>query len=185
MALLEKKSTISVADAAKELAVPKVVIDEWVEFLEERGVIQITYKFTTPYINKKELTKTELDKKTKEFTGKKEGFVRKIETAYKSIDNAGDVVAKIKEEFGGLSKELDKDVVRIKTELETLQKYEQLKLNLDKDLIQAQNAFKADMKKIESAFPEYEVVGISAKFGTNMEEFYESLFRLSKKRKGR
>lgn len=40
---------------------------------------------------------------------------------------------------------------------------------------------KADIKKIESAFPEYDVVGISAKFGDNLEEFYESIFRLSKK----
>ena len=40
---------------------------------------------------------------------------------------------------------------------------------------------KADLKKVEAAFPEYDVVGISAKYGKNMEELYESLFRLSKK----
>jgi hypothetical protein len=40
---------------------------------------------------------------------------------------------------------------------------------------------KADIKKVEGAFPEYDVVGISAKFGKNMEEFYESLFSLAKK----
>jgi len=40
---------------------------------------------------------------------------------------------------------------------------------------------KADVKKFESTFPEYEIVGISAKEGTNMNEFYEALFRLSKK----
>ncbi len=40
---------------------------------------------------------------------------------------------------------------------------------------------KSDMKKIESAFPEYEVVGISARYGKNLEEFYESIFKLSKK----
>ena len=40
---------------------------------------------------------------------------------------------------------------------------------------------KTDIKKIEAAFPEYEVIGISAKFGDNLEEFYESIFRLSKK----
>lgn len=40
---------------------------------------------------------------------------------------------------------------------------------------------KADIKKVESAFPEFEVVGISAKFGKNLEEFYESVFKLSKK----
>ena len=40
---------------------------------------------------------------------------------------------------------------------------------------------KADIKKIEAAFPEYDVVGISAKKGKNLEEFYESVFKLSKK----
>lgn len=40
---------------------------------------------------------------------------------------------------------------------------------------------KADVKKVESTFPEYEVVGISAKEGLNMEEFYEALFKLAKK----
>ena len=40
---------------------------------------------------------------------------------------------------------------------------------------------KGSAKKIESAFPEYDVVGISAKYGKNLEEFYESVFNLSKK----
>tara|TARA_Y100000310_G_scaffold343645_1_gene452249 strand:+ start:2477 stop:3115 length:639 start_codon:yes stop_codon:yes gene_type:complete len=40
---------------------------------------------------------------------------------------------------------------------------------------------KSDVKKIEAAFPEYDVVGISAKKGKNMDEFYESVFRLAKK----
>ena len=40
---------------------------------------------------------------------------------------------------------------------------------------------KSDIKKIEAAFPEYEVIGLSAKFGKNIEEFYESVFRLAKK----
>ncbi len=37
------------------------------------------------------------------------------------------------------------------------------------------------VKKIEAAFPDYDVVGISAKYGKNLEEFYESIFKLSKK----
>ena len=40
---------------------------------------------------------------------------------------------------------------------------------------------KADIKIVQGAFPEYEVVGISAKNGDNIEEFYESLFKLVKK----
>ena len=40
---------------------------------------------------------------------------------------------------------------------------------------------KSDIKKVQAAFPEYDVVGISAKEGKNMEDFYESLFELSNK----
>jgi len=37
---------------------------------------------------------------------------------------------------------------------------------------------KADLKKIEAAFPQYKVLGISAEYGDNIENFYESLFEL-------
>lgn len=40
---------------------------------------------------------------------------------------------------------------------------------------------KADSKRIEAAFPDYEVVGISAKKRVSMDDFYEALFRLAKK----
>jgi len=35
---------------------------------------------------------------------------------------------------------------------------------------------KADIKKVQAAFPQYQVVGISAKKGKNIDQFYESLF---------
>lgn len=40
---------------------------------------------------------------------------------------------------------------------------------------------KSDIKKIESAFPEYKTVGVSAKEGLNFNEFYEALFKLARK----
>ncbi|MBS3066244.1 50S ribosome-binding GTPase [Candidatus Pacearchaeota archaeon] len=39
---------------------------------------------------------------------------------------------------------------------------------------------KADLKKVEAAFPEYKVVGISARTGKNVDKFYEALFKLVK-----
>ena len=42
---------------------------------------------------------------------------------------------------------------------------------------------KADVKRVQGAFSDYDVVGISAKTGKNIEEFYESLFNLVKKAK--
>ena len=35
---------------------------------------------------------------------------------------------------------------------------------------------RADIKKVEAAFPQYELVGISAKYGNNIDRFYEALF---------
>ncbi|MEM4336396.1 MAG: Era-like GTP-binding protein [Candidatus Woesearchaeota archaeon] len=37
---------------------------------------------------------------------------------------------------------------------------------------------KAKVKKIQAAYPQYPVVGISARYGTNMDEFYEALFAI-------
>lgn len=37
---------------------------------------------------------------------------------------------------------------------------------------------KSNIKKVEAAFPQYDVVGISALKGDNVEEFYESLFKV-------
>ncbi|MBU0758296.1 MAG: 50S ribosome-binding GTPase [Nanoarchaeota archaeon] len=38
---------------------------------------------------------------------------------------------------------------------------------------------KADIKKIKSAFPQYDIVGISAKYGNGMDEFYEKLLDMA------
>lgn len=39
----------------------------------------------------------------------------------------------------------------------------------------------ANIKRIEEAFPEYPVIGISAKYGKNLDDFYENVFKISKK----
>lgn len=39
---------------------------------------------------------------------------------------------------------------------------------------------KAKIKKVKNAFPQYPVVGISAKHGNNVDEFYEALFAVAR-----
>jgi translation elongation factor EF-4 len=38
---------------------------------------------------------------------------------------------------------------------------------------------KADVKRIEAAFPQYDIVAISAKTGTNIDQIYEGLFAVA------
>ncbi len=40
---------------------------------------------------------------------------------------------------------------------------------------------KADVKKVEAAFPQYDVVGLSAKYGQGIDKFYEALFVMAEK----
>ncbi len=72
----------------------------------------------------------------------------------------------------------------------TLDPYSQVNITIIGNL-QARNipvliaANKIDLKKaavetVKAAFPQYEVIGISAKYGKNIEDFYEQLFKLVK-----
>jgi hypothetical protein len=37
---------------------------------------------------------------------------------------------------------------------------------------------KSNIKKLKSAFPQYDVIGISAKYGKNVEKLYDAVFKL-------
>lgn len=39
---------------------------------------------------------------------------------------------------------------------------------------------KSDVKKVQAAFPQYDVIGISAKYGNHINNFYEALFKVTK-----
>ncbi len=39
---------------------------------------------------------------------------------------------------------------------------------------------RANLKKVQAAFPQYEVMGVSAKYGKNIKDLYEKLFKLVK-----
>jgi GTPase len=39
---------------------------------------------------------------------------------------------------------------------------------------------RANIEAIKAAFPQYEIIGISAKYGKNIEDFYEELFKVAK-----
>src|SRR3989338_5754464 len=79
--LVKQRGRIALADAAIELGVSTTVIQEWVDFLEEEGIISVEYKLTKPFLVERKLTKKEVDEKAKEFSNKKDVFVRKAEVS--------------------------------------------------------------------------------------------------------
>lgn len=132
--LVNRKGKIASEDAAKELGVSTTVVMEWVDFLEEEGIINVEYKFTTPFLVARKLAKKDVREKAKEFSGKREVFVRKAEVSLSFLGRESDKLESLKQEFDKIKQELGLDIGSIKNELEELKKYEQLKISLDKQI---------------------------------------------------
>lgn len=145
--LINSKSRISSADAAKELGVSPTVIMEWADFLEEEGIINVEYKFTKPFLVARKLAKKEVQEKAKEFTGKKEVFIRKAEVSLSFLEKEASKLDAIKDEFDKIKKELGFDISTVKNELDELEKYEKLKISLDQKIEEQR---KDSLEKIET-----------------------------------
>ncbi len=163
----EEMSTVShIAHETRE-----IIIKEQINIKNKKGK-QLTFSLVdTPGIAtridyeefiKKGLNKTEAKKRAKEAT---KGVIESI----KWLDNMEAVVVVL---------DATKDP------------YSQVNITIIGNL-QARNipvliaANKVDLRKastdaIKAAFPQYPVIGISAKYGKNVEEFYEQLFKLVK-----
>src|SRR3989338_4797706 len=138
--LVNTKGKISSEDAAKEIGVSATVIMEWADFLEEEGIIRVEYKFTKSFLVARKLGKKEVDEKAKEFSGKKDVFVRKAEISLGFLERESEKLRGIKEEFDKIKKDLGLDLGNIKDELDELKRYEQLKISLDKQVEEQKTA---------------------------------------------
>lgn len=150
VALVQSKKRISIGDAAKELSMPKVVIEEWANFLEEKEIITIEYKFTTPYLIIKTASKEQVQAHAKEFESRKEGFVRKVNATLQFIESETAGLGEIKKEFEQLSREVEKDVKHVRDDLEVLERYEHAKRDLDKEILLQQQDLKEKINSFDS-----------------------------------
>ena len=133
--LLKRKGKLSFQESAKELGVSTEVIAEWADFLNEEGILGIEYKFTTPFLVDRKVSKSEIEKKAREFTDKKDLFVRKAEGTVNVLQKEAENMKKVQGEFDSLKKDLGLDLDSVKKELIELEKMEQMKEGLSKKLL--------------------------------------------------
>ena len=113
----------------KILGLKERQVEEWADFLEEEGIISIEYKFTKPYLVARKLAKKDVQERAKEFSGKKEGFVRKAEVSLSFLNKESNKLNSLKQEFEKIKQELGLDIGSIKNELEELKKYPEFQGN--------------------------------------------------------
>jgi len=136
VALINRKKRIPLNDAAKELGVSIPVVQEWANFLEDEGLISIEDMLRKTYLVERKLSKGEVEKKTKEYVGKKDAFIAKVETAISSLHKESEGLDRVKEEFDKLKDAIGGDIDLVKEELAELKHYEELKKSMDKDILQ-------------------------------------------------
>lgn len=144
VSLVQKHEKITLDDAAKELGVGTVVIQEWADFLEEQGVISVEYSLSKVWLKVKTLTKKEVATKVKEYDTKKESFIRKVESSLSSLDKEFQGFDSLKVQFDKVKNSMGIDLDKVQEELEELNKYNNLKKKIDDDIAYQ----KAEYKKI-------------------------------------
>ena len=132
--IIKERGRIALIDAAKELGVSATVIQEWVDFLEDEGIISVEYKFTKPYLVERKLTKKEVEGKSKEFANKKEVFVRKAEFSLSFLEKQGEELKSVKSEFDKLKNDLGLELDAVREDLAKLEHYQQLRQELQKQV---------------------------------------------------
>ena len=146
--LINRKKKISTNEAANELGVSIPVIQEWADFLEDEGLITVDYKLSRTYLCERKLSKKEVEKKAKVYSSKKDAFTRKVETALKSLQRESEGFEKIKIEFKKLRDTIGRDIDQVREELQELKHYEDLKKNIDKDIIQQRLDFQEMINQV-------------------------------------
>src|SRR3989344_1340181 len=146
--LVKERGRILLADAAKELGVSTTVIQEWVDFLEEEGIISIEYRLTKPFLVERKLTKKELDEKAKEFAGKKDVFVRKAEVSLSFLEKQGEELKNVKADFDRLKSDIGIDLEAVKKDLKELEKCQQMKVEMQKQLEDQKNDAKLKIEEL-------------------------------------
>jgi len=149
VSLIKEKKRISVPQAAKSLGVSQVVVEEWADFLEEDDIISMDYKFATPWLIDKKLKKEEITKKVKEFHGKKDIIVRRSESLLSSVNKEGEDITKVRDEFKKVREEIHSEAGSVQNELRELEKYEELKKNVDNQIKTQDRVFADKIKQMD------------------------------------
>jgi len=149
VSLVKEKKRVSVPQAAKELGVSPVVVEEWADFLEEESIISIDYKFATLWLIERKLTKKDVEEKVKSFHGKKEIIVRKAESLSNFLDKNGDNLSRIRNEFKTIKDNIHADAGKVRKELKELERYTELKKDIDNQIKVQDQQFTDKIKEMD------------------------------------
>jgi chromosome segregation ATPase len=130
--LVKSEGTIFAKQASVRLGVSLPTINEWSSFLEEEGVIAVKYRFTVPYLSRKEVSdseKKEIDVRLRE---ERSIFRRKAESTlnyFRVLEEEIESLRKLLDSIGG---KFQSRLKKVKDDLDKLNHLEEKKDKMDK-----------------------------------------------------
>jgi chromosome segregation ATPase len=185
--LISEKKKVAVDVAAKELGVGKDVVQEWAEFLEEEGVVSLDYSFSKTWIIERKITKDDVIRGAAEISSEKEALVRRIDVAITSLQRDTTGFEDIRKEFAKIQSHIRTEIDTVKEQLSSLEKYDALRKNLDKDVSKQKDAYseliKSAQEKIKIESEKYEdLKSLISKERKNLEQYSQKMLELRKLR---
>ena len=185
--LVSEKKRVLLDDAAKKLGVGKDVVREWAEFLEEDGMVSIDYSLSKVWITEKKITKEDVLTNAKEIISEKDALSRKIDVAISALQDETTGFEDIRKEFSNIQGHIKNEIDVVKKQLGELERYDSLRKNLDKDILKQKSDYESFVKdaqdklKIESVKYD-ELKAVIEKEKKNLEQYGQKLEELRKLR---
>jgi len=185
--LVSEKKRVLLDDAAKKLGVGKDVVREWAEFLEEDGMVSIDYSLSKVWITEKKITKEDVLTNAKEIISEKDALSRKIDVAISALQDETTGFEDIRKEFSNIQGHIKNEIDVEKKQLGELERYDSLRKNLDKDILKQKSDYESFVKdaqdklKIESVKYD-ELKAVIEKEKKNLEQYGQKLEELRKLR---
>jgi chromosome segregation ATPase len=154
--LVAKEKKIELGEAAKQLNVAPAVVQEWADFLEEEGLVQLQYSLSKTFLVEKTLSKQEVEKKGKEYDSKKEAFVRKVDTTLKQLEAETEDFETIKKQYYALKDQIGDQIDAIKEEVDQLRHYEELKKSIDQDILKQKVDYQKTLDEVHARISQEE-----------------------------
>ncbi len=139
--LVNTRKKISLDQAAKELGVSPLLVQEWADFLEDEKVIGLEYSLSRVFLVERKPSKKEVEHKAREYADKRDSFVSKATTAIASLEKETEAFERLKEQYGKYKREVSEEFAVIQEELKELRHYEELKKNLDADVARQRDEY--------------------------------------------
>lgn len=146
--LVAKEKKVELSRAAAQLGVSTAVVQEWAEFLEEEGIVGLQYSLSKTFIVEKALSKTEVEKKGKEYEDKKEAFIRKVDAALKQLEDETAGFEGLKREYDTVKSNIGDRIEAVKEEIAQLKHYEELKRTIDHDILKQKSEYEKTLEDL-------------------------------------